>query len=123
MAGLTGATRLLLPLCLLAASVQLAPAERIFYRGGLWLETSASVQRLSLHGVLEAWERIARSAEAGELSLRQREAVRLHECLTRRSHGELLERVAELSRAQPDRVYYSLSDFIAEGLKDLCPGP
>lgn len=40
-----------------------------------------------------------------------------------RSHAELLERVTAFSLAYSDRLYYSLSDFIAEGLKDLCSGP
>lgn len=41
---------------------------------------------------------------------------------TRGSHStdELLERVTAFASAHPDRLYYSLSDFIAEGLKGLC---
>lgn len=102
-----------------------AGAQRIFYRSGTWLEASPSVQRLSLLGVLQAWERLAESVEEGRSSLRQREALRLHDCLTggSRSTAELLEQVTAFSLAHPDRVYYSLTDFIAEGLKNLCSGP
>jgi len=113
--ALATATRLLLPLCLLAPSP--AAADRIFYRGEVWLETSAGVQRLSLLSVLRGWERVAESAGAGTLSLRQREAVRLHRCLSARPVEELLERVTSFGLAGPERVHYSLSDFIrgAEG--------
>lgn len=116
---------LLLPLALALAWPRAAVAERIFYRGGVWLETSAQVQRLSLHGVLRAWERLAEAAPAGQLSLREREALRLQHCLTGGSHSftGLLERVTAFSFAFPDRLYYSLSDFITEGLRGLCPGP
>ena len=99
-----------------------AEAGRIFYRGGTWLETSTGVQRLSLLGVLRAWERTAEVAEGEAPSLRQREAVRLYDCLIRtsRSTDELLERITAFSFTDPDRVFYSLSDFVAEGLKGLC---
>jgi hypothetical protein len=112
-------------LCLIVASLWpgAASADRVFYRSGVWLETSAGVRRLSLLGVLRAWEQLAETAAPGSLSLRQREAMRLHDCLIRtaRSHDEMLERVTSLSRAYPDRIHYSLSDFIADGVKDLCP--
>lgn len=111
-----------LALILLSAWPAPVMAERIFYRSEIWRETSSSVQRLSLLGVLRAWERMAETADTGALSLRQREALRFHDCLTRGSHStdELLERVTAFASAHPDRLYYSLSDFIAEGLKGLC---
>lgn len=117
------ALSLLFPI-LLALWPAPAPAERIFYRSEIWLGTSPAVQRLSLHGVLEGWERMAEGAGAGALSLRQREALRFHDCLAAnsRSFEELLDRITAFSLARPDQVYYSLSDFIAEGLKGLCPG-
>lgn len=33
------------------------------FLGGIWLETSPHVQRLSLLGVLEAWGRMAENSE------------------------------------------------------------
>ncbi|MBI4587853.1 MAG: hypothetical protein HY725_03360 [Candidatus Rokubacteria bacterium] len=106
-----------------------AAADRIFYRGEIWLETSPSVQHLSLVGVLRAWEEVAaevrKPARAGETpSGRQREVLRLHECLTagsRRSTEELLQVVVTTFGAlEPERVFYSLSEFIAEALRELC---
>jgi hypothetical protein len=99
-----------------------AEADRIFYRGGTWLETSAAVQRLSLLGVLRGWEQVAETGGTAALSRRQREALRLHDCLTgsSRSTDELLDRITAFSFAHADRLYYSLSDFITEGLRDLC---
>lgn len=113
---------MVLSMFLVSAWTASAMADRIFYRSETWRETSSSVQRLSLLGVLRAWERMAETADTGALSLRQREALHLHDCLTRGSHStdELLERVTAFASAHPDRLYYSLSDFIAEGLKGLC---
>jgi len=115
---------LLLLLVLISPWPGAAGAERIFYRSGTWLETSPAVQRLSLLGVLQAWERMAESTVTDTLSLRQQEAMRFHDCLraSSRSTDELLEQVTAFSFTRPDQVYYSLTDFIAEGLKALCPG-
>ncbi len=117
--------RFLPVLFLLPAWFDAAEADRIFCRGGSWLETSSSVQRLSLLGVLRGWEQVAQVAAGDALSLRQREALRLQDCLARNSYStdELLSRITAFSFAHPDRVYYSLSDFIAEGLKPLCERP
>lgn len=114
----------LVVLALLPLFPGLARADRAFYRGGTWIETSLAVQRLSLFGVLRAWEELAK-ADAEDLSFRRREAVRLRDCLVkaRRSSDELLDRARSLSRAFPERPYYSLSDFLAEAFKDLCLGP
>lgn len=39
----------------------------------------------------------------------------------RRPTGDLLGRVTAFAAADPDRVFYSLPDFLAASLKDLCP--
>lgn len=80
--------------------------------------------------LISAWpgaagaERMAESTVTDTLSPRQREAMRFHDCLraSSRSTDELLEQVTAFSFARPDQVYYSLTDFIAEGLKALCTG-
>lgn len=118
-----------LGLALLLAAAFDARADRIFYRAGTWLETSPAVQRLSFEGVLRGWERVASEVEeaamSGQpLSRREREVLRLTDCLTgpaRRPTGDLLGRVTAFAAADPDRVFYSLSDFLAASLKDLCP--
>lgn len=105
-----------------------ARADRIFYRAGTWLETSPAVQRLSIEGVLRGWERVAAEVEeaamAGEpLTRRQHEALRLADCLgdrARRGSAELLEHATAFAAAEPGRVFYSLSDFLAESFKTLC---
>ncbi|HXF96028.1 MAG TPA: hypothetical protein VNI61_07975 [Gemmatimonadales bacterium] len=114
---------LLLLLALVVVAADPARAERIFYRASLWLETSASVQHLSLVGVLQAWERLARIAEREVLPARQQAFVQLHRCLGRRGYATpaLLERLTAVSLENPDGVYYSLSDFAAEALRPLCP--
>ncbi len=117
-------SRLLLGLafCLLAA--QSAQAERIFYWSGMWLETSAPVQHLSLLGVLRGWERLASAAEREPLPPRSQAFVRLHHCVGGRAYSTsaLLERLTAFSLQHPDRAYYSLSDFVAEAFRELCPG-
>lgn len=125
-AGLAAATALLAS-AVVALPTPPASAERIFFRGETWLETSPSVQHLSLVGVLRAWERIAREAlsVAGPaLSRREREAIRLYDCLlapSPRPVDELLRVVTAFGAKDPERVFYSLSDFIGEGLRQLCP--
>lgn len=117
----------LVPLLMIPILVSTWPgpvsADRIFYQSGLWLETSAPVQRLSLLGVLRAWEVLAETGPAHRLSPRQHPFVRLHHCLKASAHttDALLEQVTVFSFTRPDRIYYSLSDFMAETLKDLCP--
>jgi len=118
--------KLLLPLIVLLLAwtcPRPASADRIFYAGGLWLETSPSVQRLSLQGVLRGWEALAEAGAANRLSPRQLPFVRLHHCLVGggQSTDALLEKVTVFSFSHPDRVYYSLTDFLAEALRDLCP--
>lgn len=112
-------------LCFALTLLPAAPAraERIFYRASLWLETSPPVQHLSLVGVLQAWERLARIAEREVLPARQQAFVQLHRCLGRRGYATpaLLERLTAFSLENPDGVYYSLSDFAAEALRPLCP--
>ena len=105
-----------------------ACADRVFYRAGTWLETSLGVQRLSLTGVLRGWERVAGEAEGAALagqpvSWRQREAVRLTGCLTGATVAEVQERVTTFASIHADRIFYSLSDFIAESLQDRCVPP
>jgi len=103
-------------------------AERIFYRAEIWLETSPRVQHLSLVGALRGWEKVAIEARqaavaGGALSKRQREILRLQECVrgrSPRSTEELLRVVTVFAAREPERVFYSLSDFIAEGLKEFC---
>ncbi|MCL6639946.1 MAG: hypothetical protein K6T92_01095 [Candidatus Rokubacteria bacterium] len=111
--------------CLALALLAAAPAraERIFYRASLWLETSAPVQHLSLVGVLQAWERLARAADRETLQHREQAFAELHRCLDRRGYATpaLLERLTVFSLENPDGVYYSLSDFAAEALRPLCP--
>lgn len=110
-------------LALVVVAADPVRAERIFYRASLWLETSAPVQHLSLVGVLQAWERLARAADRETLPHRQRAFAELHRCLGRRGYGTpaLLERLTAFSLENPDGVYYSLSDFAAEALRPLCP--
>jgi hypothetical protein len=101
---------------------------QVFYRAAIWLGTSPDVQRLSLLGVLDGWARIA--GEAGEAimagappSHRQREALRLADCLlgsTRRSLSEMTERATTFALADPQRVFYSLSDVLAASLASVC---
>ncbi len=107
-------------LCLVASP---AAAQRIFYPSRLWLDTSAAVQRLSLLGVLEAWRAQAEREGALPLSHRQREVVRLHECLLAEGH-RVDDLVAQLTRfgREAERTFYSLGDFVSEGLRPLCAG-
>ncbi len=116
-------SRLLLGLALCTLAAHEAHAERIFYRSGMWLETSAPVQHLSLLGVLQAWERLARAPGPDPLPVRYRAFVGLHHCLAARGESTpaLLDRVTLFSLRRPDRTYYSLTDFIAEALRELCP--
>jgi hypothetical protein len=117
------AVLLVLALALVLLAAGPARAERIFYRSSLWLETSPGVQHLSLVGVLQAWERLARVAEREPLPVRQQAFVVLHRCLARRGYPTpaLLERLTAFGLENPDGVYSSLSDFAAEGLRALCP--
>lgn len=96
--------------------------ERIFYQSATWLETSPAVQRLSLRGVLRGWEEVAMQSEGEPASPRLREFVRLHACLAARADTleELLERLARFGARRPGRTYYSLADFVGEGLRELC---
>lgn len=112
---------LILSIVLLVTAGQ-ARAERIFYRSSLWLESSSSVQHLSLVGVLRAWERLARAAETERLPYRQQEFARLHRCLVGSAFRtqDLLDRLTVFSFSHLDRSYYSLTDFVAEGLRELC---
>lgn len=102
-----------------------AAGDRIFYAGRTWLETSPAVQRLSLHGVFRAWGQLAEAAEERPLSVREEAFVRLHRCVTATGHttGELIEWITAVGRRAPARTYYSLSDFVAESLRELCRGP
>jgi hypothetical protein len=99
-----------------------ARGDRIFYRSALWLETSPGVQRLSLLGVLQAWETLAGRDPGEPLPFRQREFVRLHECLQARGHttDDLLARLTRFSQAHPERTFYSFTDFATEALRPLC---
>lgn len=111
-------------LALLGAGPGVARAQRIFYPARLWLETSPGVQRMSLQGVLRAWEALA-AREAPEPAYRQREFARLHECLEAGGHtvDGLLAHLAGFGAAQAGRQFYSLSDFVAEAVRGLCPAP
>ncbi len=107
-----------------------AAADRIFYRAETWLETSPDVQRLSVIGVLDGWAHVAAEAEdaalaGAPLSHRQREAVRLTDCLTgptRRAVPEIQDRVTAFASVDPKRIFYSLSDFVAASLVSFCRG-
>lgn len=97
-------------------------AERVFYRGETWLETSPPVQRLSLHGVLQGWSELAARAEREPPAARGTVFLRLHRCLSEAGYptDALLEPITALARRAPERVYYSLSHFIAEALQPVC---
>lgn len=120
----------ILGLIVLAGSLD-ARADRIFYRAATWLETSAEVQRLSLLGVLRGWERLAVEAErtavaGGGPTHRQRAAARLTDCIGAEAHAVLVDvqaRVTAFAAADPERIAYSLSDFIAAALAAVCASP
>lgn len=97
-------------------------AERIFYLARTWLETSSEVRRLSVLGVLRGWEELARSAVRAPLSPRMEQFATLHECLSQPEWPVeyLLTHLERFARRHPQRVFYSLSDFVAEALRELC---
>lgn len=127
--GLARVARLAIPACLVVlVAAPPARADRIFYRAGTWLETSPAVQRLSLAAVVRGWERLAAQAEEGAFERaptpRQREAARLTACLVGPPAYPLdaVQRgVSAFAMADPARLFYSLSDFVAAALRDLCP--
>lgn len=99
-----------------------ARGDRMFYQGGLWLETSAEVQRLSWLRVFRSWRALAEEGEGGPLPHRQATFARLHRCLDgAHTTEELLQQITRYSFAHPERIYYSLSDFVGEAVRDLCP--
>lgn len=106
-----------------------AGGSRIFYRSSTWLETSPAVQRSSVTEVLAAWqatadEVIERAVAGGPLTVRQREALRLMDCVAGSAPLALETIQARLTAyglAHPDRVFSSIADFVASALDQLCP--
>lgn len=104
-------------------------AQRIFYRSRDWLATSAETQMRLVNETLRAWDEVAEAAESrgpgGEpLSVREREALRLLECI--RIHpGLTSEDVRRAVQAyvenHPQKIFASFGDLAARALSLPCP--
>ena len=108
-----------------------AQTTRIFYRAEDWLTTSPETQTLLVTGILRAWEQIAEAVEARgpageELSIREREALQLMECI-RVSPGLTLEEVRQAiqayAAAHPTDIFSTVGDMAGRALDRRCPAP
>jgi hypothetical protein len=105
-----------------------AGAARIFYRAQDWLGTSPETQMSLLRGTLRAWEEVAEAAEAQDqrLSARERNALRLLECIRVRP-GLTLEAVRQAiqqhARQHPEGVFSTFGDLAARALERRCRAP
>ncbi|HEX9898073.1 MAG TPA: hypothetical protein VGC81_02550 [Candidatus Methylomirabilis sp.] len=108
-----------------------AQTTRIFYRAEDWLTTSPETQTLLVTGILRAWEQIAEAVEARgpageELSIREREALQLMECI-RVSPGLTLEEVRQAIHAyaatHPTDIFSTVGDMAGRALDRRCPAP
>lgn len=110
----------------LAAALLLAGdgAARVFYPAATWLETSEPVRRLSLQGVLHGWGALAVRAEREPVGGADVALARLHRCVTERGYSldALVAEVTAFARRAPERLYASLSHFVAQALSPLCEG-
>ena len=116
---------------LLSAVAVSAQTTRIFYRAGDWLTTSSETQTLMVAGILRAWEQIAEAVEARgpagkELSMREREALQLMECI-RVSPGLTVEEVRQAIHAyaatHPTDIFSTVGDLAGRALGRRCPAP
>ncbi|MBI1893330.1 MAG: hypothetical protein HYS14_04390 [Candidatus Rokubacteria bacterium] len=106
-----------------------AGGSRIFYRSSTWLETSPAVQRSSLAEVLTAWrataDEVLERAVVGEpLTVREREALRLTDCVAGNASPDfetIQARITAYALAHPNKVFSSIADFVASALGPLCP--
>jgi hypothetical protein len=108
-----------------------AQTTRILYRAEDWLTTSPETQTLMLTGILRAWEQVAESVEARgpagkELAIREREALRLMECI-QVSPGLTLEEVRQAihayAAAHPTDIFSTVGDLAGRALDRRCPAP
>ncbi len=107
------------------------PGTRIFYRAQDWLATSPEVQRLLVHGTLRAWEELAETAEADgrpveQLPVREREAMRLLECI--RVHPgltveEVRQTIQRYARQHPEEIFSAFGDLAGRALAHACRLP
>jgi hypothetical protein len=106
----------------------LAGAARIFYHAKDWLGTSPETQLRLLRGTLRAWEEVAEAAEGWDhpLSAREREALRLVECIRLRP-GLTLEAVRQVIQTyageHPAGVFSTFGDLAARALEGPCRVP
>ena len=118
-------------LALLALPPTAGWAQRIFYRTQDWLATSPETQMRLLNGTLRAWEAVAEAAEAREpagepLSVREREALRLLECI--RVHPgltpeEIRQAVQSYADEHPHDIFANFGDLGARALSRPCRTP
>jgi len=108
-----------------------AQTTRIFYRAGDWLSTLPETQMHLINGTLRAWEELADSIEArgpgsDRLSVRDREVLRLLECV-RVAPGltpEEVRRAIEVYAAQNrEAVFSAFADLAGRALDRRCPAP
>lgn len=108
-----------------------AQTTRSFYRAEEWLTTSPETQTLMVTGILRAYEQVAEAVEArgpaGEgPSIREREALRLLECV-RVSPGLTMEEVRQAvhayAAAHPTDIFSTVGDLAGRALDRRCPLP
>ncbi len=116
---------------LLSSGAVTAQTTRIFYRAEDWLTTLPETQTLLVAGILRAWEQVAEAVEARapsgeELSIREREALRLMECI-QVSPGLTLEEVRLAIHAyaamHPTDIFSTVGDLAGRALDRRCPPP
>lgn len=104
------------------------PQTRVFYRAEQWLATSPETQLLLVRGTLRAWEQLAESAEnqglpGGRLPIREREALRLVECIHLHP-GLTLEQVRQAIQLHAIRhreeIFSAFGDLAAQALVMPC---
>lgn len=114
----------------LVVSPMVGHADRIFFRAQVWLTTSPETQLRLVTGTLRAWEELAEAAEARgpaaeRLSVAEREALRLLECLRERP-GLTLEDVRQTIQVyagqHPEGVFSTFGDMAVLALDRRCPG-
>lgn len=108
-----------------------AQTTRIFYRAADWLTTSPETQMHLINGTLRAWEEKADTLESrgpgeGRLSVREREMLRLLECVrvTPGLTPEEVRRAIEVYAAQHrEAIFSSFADVAGRALDRRCPAP
>ncbi|MBI2164384.1 MAG: hypothetical protein HYW08_06795 [candidate division NC10 bacterium] len=115
-------------LALLASHPIAGRAQRIFYRSQDWLATSPETQMRLLNGTLRAWEEVAEAAEArgsggDPLSVREREALRLLECIQIRpglTPPAVRQAIQSYAGEHPQEIFASFGDLAARALSRPC---